>query len=220
MRQLLYAMLACLPLLTACQFLPPKQVQTSLQDERIQGTVIQDTGHWYVQPCGKQSRLQLSFADNELEETFNAFTSQQGAPAFVDLRGILDNPDADQATSLAINSFYRIQLEGHACDDPDFNKLILRVHGNEPFWALLLTTDGLLLAQPDQQPLALPYIEEQLPDGFTYISSQADQEQLQLWISPQQCTDSMSGNFNHLSAMLDWNGHIFNGCGHYGAKRE
>lgn len=219
MRQLIYALLASLPLLTACQSAQQLN-EPSHQDERIQGTISQDAGHWYVQPCSTKNRLQLSFANAQIEETFNSFARQQGMPAFVDLRGDLNNLTLEQATHITINSFYRIQLEGHACDDPDFAKLILRVHGNEPFWTLLLGSDGLLLAQPGQQPLALPYIEEQLPDGFTYISSQADQEQLQLWLSPQHCTDSMSGAFNHLSAMLDWNGHIFNGCGHYGAKRE
>ncbi len=219
MRQLLYPLLVSFTLLTACQSIQ-QTAQSSQNDERIQGTLSHDAGYWYVQPCGEVNRLQMDFANNQVEETFNSFARQLEEPTFVDLGGDLDNPSLKQATRISTNSFYRIQREGHACDDPDFAKLILRVHGNEPFWTLLLTTDGLLLAQPGQQPLALPYIEEQLPDGFTYISSQANQEQLQLWISPQHCTDSMSGAFNHLSAMLDWNGHIFNGCGHYGAKRE
>lgn len=218
MRQLVYFLLVILPLLSACQTTQnPKPIQHT---QRIQGTLMQEAGLWYIQPCATQQPLLLSFANPAIENTFNSFYNSQGAPTFADLRAELNThslADADQATT---TFWYRLQADGHACQDPDFHKLGLRVHGNEPFWSLLLSNDGLIFLQPDQPPIALPYIVEQLPDDFLYISSQADDEHLQLWLSPAQCTDSMSGTINHLSAMLDWNGHIFNGCGHYGAQRE
>jgi putative lipoprotein len=79
---------------------------------------------------------------------------------------------------------------------------------------------GLVLNRPEQEPLALPYLEEQLPDGRLNFSSEANGQRLDLWVAPQRCVDSMSGTVNHLSAELRLDGQVLRGCAHFGAMRN
>ena len=97
---------------------------------------------------------------------------------------------------------------------------MFRAFGNEPFWNVRLNDQGLVLQQLGQPTIALPYIEEQLGNGQYYISSKADHQELQLWISPERCTDSMTGAWHALSARLQWQGETLIGCAYKGAQAD
>lgn len=96
----------------------------------------------------------------------------------------------------------------------------MRASGNEPFWSLLQTPKGLLLNQIGEETIALPYIEEQLPEGRFIISSQANHQDLQLWLTPSTCRDSMSGTIYHLTARLKLDQQVLHGCASFGAMRK
>lgn len=116
---------------------------------------------------------------------------------------------------------YRLQTQGPACNDPDLARLQLRASGNEPFWSILQTPRGLIFNQIDQASIALPYIEEEeLGNGRFYISSEANEQNLKLWITPKQCIDSMSGTLYHLQAKLQWNQETLTGCATFGGLRN
>ena len=119
-----------------------------------------------------------------------------------------------------VSRLYRLQGEGHGCDDINFKRLTLRASGNEPFWQVEVGSKGLVLNRPDQPPLALPYLEEQLPEGRLNFSSEANGRRLELWVAPQRCIDGMSGAVSHLSAELRIDGQTLRGCGYYGGSRN
>ena len=79
---------------------------------------------------------------------------------------------------------------------------------------------GLLLDRPGEQQWVLPYLEEQLGNDQINISSEANGQTLELWLSPQRCVDSMSGAVSHLTAQLRINGQVLKGCASYGGLRR
>ncbi|PRD18424.1 UNVERIFIED_CONTAM: hypothetical protein NCL1_60616, partial [Trichonephila clavipes] len=107
-----------------------------------------------------------------------------------------------------VSQLYRLQGEGHGCEDLNFKRLTLRASGTEPFWQLEVGSKGLVLNRPEHEPLALPYLEEQLPEGRLNFSSEANGQRLELWVAPQRCVDGMSGAVNHLSAELRLDGQL------------
>lgn len=200
--------------ISACQLLKPA-ASNQPDSTRLQGTITELNGKWLFQPCATQDSyiLEPSLA---LNEELHNLSSDSGSPLFADLAGTFDN----NQQRFTPQQRYRLLFEGHACDDPDFARLQLRASGNEPFWSILLSSQGLLLNQIDQASVALPYIEEQLADGRLIISSQANHQNLQLWLSPNTCIDSMSGAVHHLTARLQLDQQTHHGCAAFGARRD
>ena len=121
-------------------------------------------------------------------------------PLFVDLRGWPQgSTQADLDGEVRLDQVYRVQGEGLGCDEPGFDRLLLR---------------------PSEEPLALPYLEEQMPNGSLSLSSEANGQRLELWLTPEHCVDSMSGAVQHLSAELRLNGSVLRGCASYGGARS
>ncbi len=77
-----------------------------------------------------------------------------------------------------------------------------------------------MLEQLGQEPVALPYMEEQLPDGRFNLTSEANGKRIELWVAPQRCVDSMSGSVQHLSAELRLDGKPLRGCAYFGGSRN
>lgn len=200
--------------LSACQFFKSTDI-TAPAALRLQGTLTHSNGQWLLHPCATEEYYSVR-PSNALRIEFNTLIT--GAPngLFADLSGQLDATQHYFTPSMR----YRLQSEGHGCSDPDFPRLLIRASGNEPFWSILQTPAGLIFNQADTPALALPYLEEQMPDGRFHISTQANNQKLQLWITPQQCTDSMSGTVYHLRAQLQWNQQTLYGCATFGALRN
>ena len=200
--------------LSACQFFSTTS-NSAPPPLRLQGTLTQLGDQWLLQPCDTQKNYTL-IASAELTEELDTLINEAPNGLFADLSGQLD-PDLSHFT---VAQRYRLQIEGHDCSDADFSRLLLRASGNEPSWSILQTPKGLILNQAGEPALALPYIEEQLPDGRFQISTQANNQNLQLWITPQRCINSMSGTVYHLSARLQLNQQTFQGCAAFGALRN
>ena len=200
--------------LSACQALK----STSNNSEpmtRLQGNLTQDNGQWLFKPCTMQDSYILK-PSSALKDELNTLSANDPTGLFADLNGHIDNSKG----YFTPTQRYRLQVEGFGCNDPDFARLLIRASGNEPFWSILQTPRGLIFNQPGESAVALPYIEEQLPDGRFHISTEANNQNLQLWITPQQCIDSMSGTVYHLTASLQWNQQTLNGCATFGALRN
>lgn len=206
MRPLLLALpLSCL--LTGCNLLQHNSTADGAPTQRISGWL--NTSNWQLEPCaGEQSRIDL-VASSDLQQQLQTHCEAQRC--FVDL---LTSSASLSKTAIQPGPLLRIETESAGCQTgPAGNQLVAQ--GNEPFWSLLISQQGMLLEQPGQPALAMPHIEEALPDGSLHYSSQANHEQLNLWISPQPCTDSMSGAYRHLTAHLEWQGQTATGCAYY-----
>lgn len=218
-RPLLYCLL---PLFTGCQLFAGESRAPAGGQVRLQGELSMRDGDLLLRPCDEQRRFVLIDAgDLGLAEDVRGLQGGGNEPLFADLRGSLGSSDKSGVDGrFEASRLYRLELGGQSCRDPDFRRMILRAAGNEPFWSVSVGSRGLLLQRPDQPPLALPYLEEQLPGGSLNLTSEADGRRLELWMAPQRCVDSMSGAIRHLSAELRLDGQVQRGCAYFGGGRE
>lgn len=209
-----FGILALTASLSACQVFTAN-TQSTEPSTRLQGALTYTNAQWLFQPCSSSDNYVLK-PSQALSEELDMLRPEAPEGLFVDFSGHFDA----SKQSFTPTQRYRLQIEGHGCDDADFTRLLIRASGNEPFWSALQTPKGLILNLPGEPAVALPYIEEQLPGGQFNISSEANSQNLRLWISPQQCIDSMSGTVYHLTAKLQLNEQTLNGCATFGALRN
>ena len=218
-RPLLFALL---PLFGGCQLLSSYTEQPPVSQPRFQGEISQYGEQLMFKPCqGKNNYLLQGEVTTQYSAQIQSLIKDSGKPLFADLRGTPQAHDpAGTDGQLEVSKFYRLQSEGPACADPNFKQMLVRAHGNEPVWNVNISRQGLVLERRGQPTVALPYLEEQLADGSSSISTDGDGIKLELWLTPRDCTDSMTGSIEHLSAELTLNGTMLHGCAAYGAKRS
>lgn len=217
-----YLCAALVPLLASCQVFTPQPAHKSAAATRLQGELSLQDGQLLLRPCQEQRRFVIDDDGSTGIGREAAGMLNDGAGSlFVDLRGQLSaTPEAGLDGKLVPSQVYRLQAEGPGCEDLNFKRSSLRASGQEPGWSVLVSSRGLVLDRPGQEPLALPYLEEQLPEGRFNLSSEANGERLELWVAPQRCVDSMSGTVQHLSAELRLNGKVLRGCASFGGARN
>lgn len=217
----LFATLTLLPLVTACQVYTGKP-EGPPPATRLQGEVQVQNGALLFTPCQEQRRFTLVDASGSgIEREALDLMADGHSNLFADVAGQLAGSQGQGSDGrFEVSRLYRLQGEGHGCDDLNFKRLTLRASGNEPFWQVEVGSKGLVLNRPDHEPLALPYLEEQLPDERISFSSEANGQRLELWVAPQRCVDAMSGTVNQLSAELRLDGQVLRGCAHFGGMRN
>lgn len=218
-RSLLFALL---PLFAGCQLFTVYDPKPVVPAQRLQGQLSVEGERLVLQPCGEQRRIAVA-GEGSAQALRDAgeLLADGHDSLFVDLRGwSRGTQQAGLDGELRLDRVYRLQGEGPGCDEPGFDRLLLRASGNEPDWSLGVSERGLVLLRPGQEPLAVPYLEEQLPGGSFSLSSEANDHRLELWLTPQRCVDSMSGSVQHLSAELRLNGEVRRGCASFGGARS
>lgn len=214
---------ALLPLFAGCSLLD-EQPETSVSTAgmtRLQGELSAANGQLLFKPCTESRRFVVNDAGNTglLQEA--ATLAATPGVLFADLRGTLSaNPGKGTDGQFNVHQLYRIDHSAGACTDPNFKRLTLRAYGQEPFWNLNVSGQGMVLNRPEQPPLALPYLEEQMPGGGISVSSEANGQKVELWLAPQRCVDVSTGGVSHLSAQLRVDGQTMQGCGYYGGSRN
>ncbi len=215
-RTLLFALL---PLFAGCQALPWGTEPTRQATERLQGEITRHDGTLVLHTCPGQRQVELiDAADTGLPDDAMMLMADGSEPLFGDVRGRL-NARADGTSQLHLTEVYRFQSEGQGCNDREFNELKLHAAGHEPGWAVRITTSGMLLERQGRDPLAVPYLEEQLPGGQSSFSSEANSQRLDLWVAPQRCVDGATGAVSHLTAQLRLDDQTLRGCAYYGGAR-
>lgn len=214
-----------LPLFAGCQWLgvqsaaPAKVSMVGMT--RMQGTLSGENGKLLFQPCGEPRRyVVIDRGDTAILQEAASLADAQGK-VFADLRGRFNASKAQGGDGqLDLYQLYRVERPGQACEDPNFKRLTLHADGLNPVWNVEVSGKGMIIDVQGQPPVALPYLEEQLPDGRFNLSSEANGQRIDLWVAPQRCVDSKSGAVRHLSAELRINGQAVRGCGYYGGSRN
>ena len=215
-RTLLFALL---PLFAGCQSLPWNAEPSRQATERLQGEITRHDGALALRTCQGQRQVELlDGASIGLADDAMMLLVDGGEPLFGDVRGRL-NTRADGSSQLQLTEGYRLQSEGQGCNAREFSELTLRAAGHEPGWNVRVTTSGMLLERQGKDPLAVPYLEEQLPGGQTSFSSEANSQRLDLWVAPQRCVDVATGAVSHLTAELRLDDQTLRGCAYYGGAR-
>jgi putative lipoprotein len=206
---------ALLPLFAACQLLDgPRQSASHVGQSRMQGQLTAADGRLVFQPCGEQRQYVVNdIGGTSVLQEAATLADQQGK-LFADVRGKIAGDRLD------LGQLYRVERSGTACDDPNFKLLILRAAGNGPEWNVKVSGKGMVIDREGQPALAVPYVEEQLGDGRFNLSSEANNQRIELWVAPQRCVDSSTGSVQHMSAELRIDGKVERGCGYFGGSRN
>lgn len=219
MRSSRFIFFSLIPLFAACQVWTPEKPDLNA-NSRLQGELSQQDGKLVFRGCTEQRRFSVEDSGNTgLPREAKTLFDDGASSLFVDLRGSFSGSTAAGTDGkLEVSKLYRLQNEGAGCDDPNFKRSIVRAHGNEPGWSVLINNQGLLLEQPGKPSLVVPYIAEGLPNGSTSYSSEANGEKLELWVAPARCQDSMSGALSNLSAELRVDSQVLHGCAYPGGS--
>lgn len=209
------AVVALLPLFAACQLFDGQRESAShVGQTRMQGQLTAADGKLVFQPCQDQRQLVVNdIGGTSVLQEAATLADEQGK-LFADVRGKVSGDRLD------LTQLYRVERSGTACDDPNFKLLILRAAGHGPEWNVKVSGKGMVIDRDGQPPLAVPYVEEQLGDGRFNLSSEANNQRIELWVAPQRCVDSSTGSVQHMSAELRIDGQVQRGCGYFGGSRN
>lgn len=208
-------LVALLPLFAACQlFDGPRESASHVGQTRMQGQLTAADGKLVFQPCQDSRQLVVNdIGGTSVLQEAATLADEQGK-LFADVRGKVSGDRLD------LTQLYRVERSGTACDDPNFKLLILRAAGHGPEWNVKVSGKGMVIDREGQPPLAVPYIEDQLGDGRFNLSSEANNQRIELWVAPQRCIDSNTGSVQHMSAELRIDGKVQRGCGYFGGSRN
>ncbi len=210
-----FVLVALLPLFAACQLFDGQRESVSHAGQtRMQGQLTAADGKLVFQPCQDQRQLVVNdIGGTSVLQEAATLADEQGK-LFADVRGKVSGDRLD------LGQLYRVERSGTACDDPNFKLLILRAAGHGPEWNVKVSGKGMVIERDGQAPLAVPYVEEQLGDGRFNLSSEANNQRIELWVAPQRCVDSSTGSVQHMSAELRIDGQVQRGCGYFGGARN
>ncbi|TDK57885.1 COG3650 family protein [Pseudomonas moraviensis] len=208
-------LVALLPMFAACQLFDGQRESVSHAGQtRMQGQLTAADGKLVFQPCQDQRQLVVNdIGGTSVLQEAATLADEQGK-LFADVRGKVSGDRLD------LGQLYRVERSGTACDDPNFKLLILRAAGHGPEWNVKVSGKGMVIERDGQPPLAVPYVEEQLGDGRFNLSSEANNQRIELWVAPQRCVDSSTGSVQHMSAELRIDGQVQRGCGYFGGARN
>ena len=213
---------ALLPVFAGCQLLQSQPEKPSTAGlTRLQGELSMANGKLVFQPCQENKLYVVNDAGSTsvLQEAATLAGTQH--KIFADLRGrVAAGKSSDAGAQFDVQQLYRVERSGAACEDPNFQRLILRASGNTPDWNVKVNTKGMVVERAGQPALALPFLEEQLGDGRFSLSSEANDQHVELWIAPQRCVDSTHGSVQFMSAELRVNGQVQRGCAYFGGSRN
>ncbi len=216
-----FALLALLPVFAGCQMFTSPPADTLGGQSRLQGELVQHNGQWVFEPCVGQQRYDVrDSATTSLVQDATDMPAKSGA-LFADIRGRFVTGKIPGTTGeVEVQQLYRLERSRSACKDPNFKQVTLHASGSHPTWSLQANGKGLVLNREGQPQLALPYVEEQVGDGRYSLSTEANNQRIELWVAPQRCTDTADGSVQHLSAELRVNGQVQRGCGYFGGARN
>lgn len=219
-RSLLFV--ALLPLFGGCQLLQSSpQAPSTAGMARMQGELSMINGKLAFTPCQANSVYIVNDTGSTSVMQEAAALAGPQHKVFADLRGRLSSTKA--ATGEAqfdVQQLYRLERSTNACDNPNFQRLILRASGSAPEWSVNVNSKGMVIERAGQPALALPYLEEQLGDGRFSLSSEANNQHVELWVAPQRCVDPRQPSVQFMSAELRINGQVQRGCAYFGASRS
>ena len=169
-------------------------------------------------PCGTEESLwaidrsgalwgayeDLAFHNEPYEELF-CIVEGRRMPAPVEGFG------ADYPGAVEIVEVLYMAKEGFRCD-LDLAQFHYRAYGNEPFWSVWITADGITLKMPGSEDMTWPRVRAvEREAGAAYIGY-GPGDSIEVNIECIPCQDTMSGAYFALSARVVTGHHDFRGC--------
>lgn len=202
---------------------PATDAESSLAIKR--GTVALTTDTRVLRLCGGSEDLWLAQQDDQtLDETYARLAGEPGTPLFVEVRGerIPTPPGAaipasfKQAFVLEELLYAGVVSEGGGCAAavPAYRVL---ARGNEPFWSVEIDSDQLLLREVDAAAATRFSVQEtQDAEGSVTYRGASGNKTLEITVTNNSCSDSMSGEYFAYAADLKLDGRTLRGCARVG----
>ncbi|WP_213879974.1 hypothetical protein [Pseudomonas sp. dw_358] len=215
-------LLALLPLFGACQLFTPAPLQNSNAGlTRMQGVLTAANGQLLFHPCGEPRHYVVSDTGGTSVLQEAATLASQPGSLYADIRGSFDaSKTGGTDGQVNLQQVYRLTRSNSACTDPNYKNLVLQASGQAPHWTVRVNAKGMEIQRPGQPDLALPFLEETLPDGRLDLSTEANDQRIELWIAPQRCVDSATGTVSSLTAEFRFNNEVQRGCAWFGGARN
>ena len=118
---------------------------------------------------------------------------------------------SDYPRALEISRVLYVALEGFRCD-LDLSAFCYRAYGNEPFWSVWISSEGIVVRMPGYEDRWWTDIEEEIVGGEVQFSATGPSGPLWVRIVEEPCQDTMSGAYFAYAARLQIGDEAFMGC--------
>jgi putative lipoprotein len=205
--------------------LPRGRDAPGLSDAVVQGTfrgmaVYDVDANPRFEPCGELASAPLALVDSsdgDLTAAYQELAGEPGAPLYVEVQGRVEpadggGPGPDYERQLVVIAVRRASMITAGCEEA-LDGVEFRATGNEPFWALQVTTSGITLERMDRETIQFPYSPPVDSAGLRIYRTQgANGMQLRLALQETRCQDGMSGFWFAFSANVTLDGETLRGC--------
>lgn len=201
---------------------PPAESSLSLK----RGVLSLASQQATFQPCGEAAPLWvIDQTDGLLRETFTGQTSPINL--YAEAHGERTPTPPDLAAAKGYRAAFILEEVlfatvsdasklGQGCNEPAPN-YIVKAQGNEPFWAVEVTTEKMTWRQPEgPKEIVMGAPQSQDSEGTVGFTGSADGHTLELFIDAQACRDSMSGAYFAYAARAVFDGKELKGCARVG----
>ncbi len=162
--------------------------------------------------------------DPTLDDVYAKLAGEPGTPLYVEVRGERMATPPGTAIPATFKQVFLLEellyagapadAAGCATGVPAYR---VQARGNEPFWAIEIREDRMLLRQVGQAtPLEFKMDETLGAEGTVTYGGASGGHSLELTITNNPCSDSMSGDYFAYTAEARLDGRTLNGCARLG----
>lgn len=180
----------------------------SAQPVTVSGFAVRGHEVRSFRPCGTEEPLWAIDRSGTLWEAYEvlAFKNQPYEEIFCIVEGVLgpapeDGFGADYIGAIEVVKLLYMAKEGFRCN-LDLDGFCYRTFGNEPFWSVRVSAEGMTLSMPGYEDRSWTDIREHhVDEGIRYVAD-GPHGSLDLLITPEPCHDTMSGAYFAYSARM------------------
>lgn len=205
--------------------LPSVSTEITASNSLMRGFLVLGPEVRSIKPCDEDAELWV-IPTAEVEEVYESLSGEAYDAIFIEADAVVGPAPAsgfgaDYSGLVTIRSLRRAEpsSEGFGCEE-SVDAFEFRATGQEPFWHLRVTPDGLLLSTP----LIPSTVFEATPasmaaGGWEYTSESSGPEALAITaiFREGRCSDTMTGAVFSWTAELDIGGEQLRGCAWEGA---
>jgi uncharacterized membrane protein len=182
--------------------------------QRVRGNALMGKDGYGLVPCGTTEQQVVGF-DAAAQAALDGFLAGGAREFYIDGWA---NVGSDGKPVFA--SIERIYTEGPGCDEKDLTNLVWQARGNEPFWSLTATPQGVNFERPDVPAVALDYAPMVVDGDKRTYTGKSDAGDVVVVVAPGTCSDGMSDTVYGHTATLTVGTETLKGCAYTGLVSE
>ena len=184
---------------------------------RFRGHVVLGHDLRYLEACDTARRTWLiDRTGGDLADTYRRLALENDQPIFFELLATPvpapeTGPGADFEASIAVDAVLRAEREGFGCKEP-LDEFLFRAFGNEPSWQMQARSNGLLVSALGKDSASFVDYKTERVGKSVRISAVNEETSLEVLITNERCTDSMSGSIYAYAAVVRIGDASYRGC--------